>query len=78
MNDQKWTYTHAFFVDMGSLHLKTPDFEPFPIDAEQLYYLIKHKFVAVPTLDDWAVNERNSIDTLSRYLNPFIPACSPA
>ncbi|KAL0931223.1 uncharacterized protein CTRU02_213958 [Colletotrichum truncatum] len=65
----KWTYTHALFVDMGGIHLKSPDYpEGFPINAEQLFYLVKHGFVEFPDMDSMDIKERNSVDTLSRFI----------
>ncbi|TEA20883.1 hypothetical protein C8034_v008033 [Colletotrichum sidae] len=65
----KWTYTHALFVDMGGIHLKSPDFpQGFPINAEQLYYLVKHDFAEFPDMNSMEITERNSVDTLSRVI----------
>ncbi|EFQ25936.1 uncharacterized protein GLRG_01080 [Colletotrichum graminicola M1.001] len=65
---KKWTYTQAFFVDMGGIFLKSPDFpEGFPIDAEQLHYLVKHGFIDFPDMESMDISERNTVDTLSRW-----------
>ncbi|RAL17628.1 uncharacterized protein BO97DRAFT_381181 [Aspergillus homomorphus CBS 101889] len=70
--DFKWTYKHAFFVDMGGIHLRSPDFpEGFPIDAQQLHYLISHRYVDIPDMEQMAIEERNSVDTLSRIIAVF-------
>ncbi|KAK1579338.1 uncharacterized protein LY79DRAFT_613956 [Colletotrichum navitas] len=66
---KKWTYTQAFFVDMGGIFLKSPDFpEGFPINAEQLHYLVKHGFVDFPDMKSMDISERNTVDTLSRII----------
>lgn len=66
---KKWTYKQAFFVDMGGIFLKSPDFpEGFPIDAEQLHYLVKHGFVEFPDMESMDIAERNTVDTLSRLI----------
>ena len=66
-NGKKWTYTHAFFVDMGGIFLISPDFpKGFPINAEQLYYLVKHNIVDFPDMEKMEIEERNGMDTLSR------------
>ncbi|TDZ32394.1 hypothetical protein C8035_v012424 [Colletotrichum spinosum] len=65
----EWTYTEAFFLDMGGVFIKTPDFaEGFPIDAEQLHYLVKHGFVDFPDMESMDISERNTVDTLSRLI----------
>lgn len=52
---------------MGGIFLKSPDFpEGFPIDAEQLHYLVKHGFVEFPDMESMDIAERNTVDTLSR------------
>lgn len=49
--------------------MKSPDFpRGFPIDAQQLHYLIKHDFVAPLDLDSMDISERNSVDSLSRQV----------
>ncbi|PYI31322.1 hypothetical protein BP00DRAFT_396510 [Aspergillus indologenus CBS 114.80] len=65
----EWTYRHAFFVDMGGIHLRSPDFpKGFPIDAQQLYYLLSHDYIDMPDMGQMAIEERNSADTLSRLI----------
>ncbi|KAK8247868.1 hypothetical protein HDK77DRAFT_211610 [Phyllosticta capitalensis] len=71
-NGTRWTYTHGFFVDMGGIHLVSPDFpEGFPINAAQLHYLVSHKYVDFPDMEQMAIAERNSLDTLSRVITVF-------
>ncbi|SPJ86903.1 uncharacterized protein FTOL_11928 [Fusarium torulosum] len=72
----KWKLIHAFFVDMGCLHLTAPDYpdangKSFPINAEQFHYLVKHGFVDFPDMDKLEIKERNSVDTLSRIITVF-------
>lgn len=66
----KWKLAHAFFVNSGGVHLKSPDFpQGFPIDAQQLHYLMDHKFVDCLDLESTMnISERNSVDTLSRFV----------
>ncbi|KAK0653058.1 hypothetical protein B0T16DRAFT_407361 [Cercophora newfieldiana] len=66
---QKWTYTYAFFADMGGMFLTSTDFpEGFPINAEQLHWLIKYGHVDFPNMEQMNIGERNASDTLSRLL----------
>ncbi|KAI1841681.1 hypothetical protein JX266_012146 [Neoarthrinium moseri] len=65
----KWTYRHAFFVDMGGIFLTSPDFpDGFPINAQQFYYLVKHDYIDFPDMEAMDISERNSSDTLSRFI----------
>ncbi|KAK1710799.1 hypothetical protein BDP67DRAFT_520873 [Colletotrichum lupini] len=66
--EKKWTLKHAFFVDMGGIHLKSPDYGRFPINAAQLLYLIKDEYVVYPDMEAMAISERNSVDALSRII----------
>ncbi|KAF3012861.1 hypothetical protein E8E14_010940 [Neopestalotiopsis sp. 37M] len=65
----KWTYRHAFFVDMGGIFLTSPDFpDGFPINAQQFHYLVKHEYIDFPDMESMDISERNSADTLSRLI----------
>ncbi|KAI0536830.1 hypothetical protein GGR58DRAFT_514230 [Xylaria digitata] len=70
LNGTKWTYRYAFFVDMGGIHLTSPDFpNGFPITGEQLHYLVKNGYVDFSDMKTMAIDERNTTDT---YINvPF-------
>ncbi|ROT42542.1 hypothetical protein SODALDRAFT_326702 [Sodiomyces alkalinus F11] len=64
-----WTLTHAFYADMGGFILTSPDYPlGFPIDAEQLYYLVKHGHLDFPRLTLDRIKEKSKADTLSRIL----------
>ncbi|UPK93742.1 hypothetical protein LCI18_004677 [Fusarium solani-melongenae] len=62
----EWKFTHAFFFDMGCVHLTAPDYsiadgKTFPINAEQLHYLVRHNHVEFPDLDQLEIEDRNSL-----------------
>jgi hypothetical protein len=67
MTETKWTHKHAFFVNSGGIHLRSPDFpQGFPINARQLHYLLKNKFIVPSEVESMEISERNSVDYLSR------------
>ncbi|KAH7327856.1 hypothetical protein B0I35DRAFT_2627 [Stachybotrys elegans] len=67
--NRRWTLTHAFFVDMGGIHLVCPDFDSsFPITAMQLHYLIKNNFLDFPDMEKMDISERNTSDILARLI----------
>ncbi|KAH8884940.1 hypothetical protein GQ53DRAFT_597647, partial [Thozetella sp. PMI_491] len=71
-NGTRWTHKYAFFADMGGIHLIPPDYpDGFPINAEQLHYLVLHKHVEFPDMRKMEIEERNSVDTLSRIITVF-------
>lgn len=62
-----WTIRHAFFADMGGFVLKSPDFPTFPLDAEQLYYLVLKGHLQYPHVEKAEIDEKNKSNGLSRY-----------
>ena len=62
-----WTIRHAFFTDMGGFLLQTSDFPPIPIDARQLYYLVKKGHLEYPLITEESIDDRNKADGLTRY-----------
>ncbi|TLD17436.1 uncharacterized protein PgNI_00027, partial [Pyricularia grisea] len=66
---QSWTLSHGFFADMGGFQLKAPDFpNGFPINAEQLFYLVKHGHLDFPVLTKEEICQRSRVDELSRII----------
>lgn len=63
-----WTMRHAFFADMGGVHLKCPDFPAFPVNSHQLVYLIEHNYIEYPDINAKAIWDRNKADTFARIL----------
>lgn len=65
---QTWTLRKAFFADMGGFILTSPDYpRGFPINAEQLFYLVQNDHVAFPELNEEDIKEKSKVDTLSKY-----------
>jgi len=66
-NGAEWTIMHAFFTDMGGIYLTSPDYpDGFPINSEQLHWLVKHFHVDFPDMEQMNIKERNTSDMLSR------------
>ena len=59
---------HAFYADMGGFHLETPDAGTFPVDANQLHYLISKGYVDYPIGLELDIEDRNKRDGLARYI----------
>ena len=62
-----WTMTHAFFVNMGGHVIEIPGSEAFPVNSDQLLYLIAHGYIECPTTEKADIDDRNKSDTLARY-----------
>jgi hypothetical protein len=62
-----WTLTHAFFADMGGFVLEASDLKsPLPLDAEQVFYLVKEKYINYPTIPKEEIDDKNKADGLAR------------
>ncbi|KAF1956465.1 hypothetical protein CC80DRAFT_471860 [Byssothecium circinans] len=63
-----WTMKHAFFADMGGIHLRFPDAPSFPVNAKQLHFLVTHGYIAYPNISTSEINDRNKADGLARII----------
>ena len=65
-----WTLKHGFFADMGGFFLDSSDFVPFPLNVEQVFYLVTHDFVDFDSvhLDLSEIEDKNKLDGMSRIL----------
>jgi hypothetical protein len=59
---------HAFLADMGYFHLQEPDnaSRSFPIDAKQMLFLLKEKYIEYPYIESDEIDDRNKADSLAR------------
>lgn len=64
----QWTMRHAFFADMGGLMLESPDVPPFPVDGEQLAYLVDKDYLPYPSVDEKTIWDRNKADGFARFI----------
>jgi len=63
-----WTMRHGFFADMGGIILKFPDETPFPVDSQQLVYLVEHNHLEYPAIQSCVIWDRNKADIFARAL----------
>jgi len=77
-----WSMRHAFLADMGGFILQPristsgsaqEDWTPFPLDAEQVHYLVVNKYipystVGPPGLKIEDIEDRNKVDGLVRLI----------
>ena len=64
----EWTMRHAFFADMGGYHLQAPDFPPFPVDRQQLIYLVDRKHITYPDVSEDTIRDKNKADGFARAI----------
>lgn len=65
---EQWTMRHAFFADMGGFMLEAPDFPRFPVDGQQLLYLIQNDYVPYPNVDAETIWDKNKADGFARAI----------
>ena len=77
-----WSMRHAFLADMGGFVLQprisklgtaTEDWTPFPLDAEQLHYLVANNYIPYSTIGPPGlkvedIKDRNKSDGLARLI----------
>jgi hypothetical protein len=63
-----WTLRHGFYADMGGLHLHSPNWKSFPIDAKQLHHLVIRGHVPYPELSDMHIRDKNKVDGMLRLI----------
>ena len=65
-----WTVRHGFYAGMGGFVLHAPDFVPFPLTVDQVYYLVLHGFVDFQSvlIANSEIEDKNKFDTLTRIL----------
>lgn len=66
-----WTLRHCFFANMGGVHLEFRDrkivgLSSFPVDCEQLLYLVQHNYMTLPEISEEDIHDRNKADELAR------------
>jgi len=68
-SEVEWTLTHAFYADMGGFLLCSPDHpKGFPINAEQLLYLVDHGHLDFPYVTRGDIRDKNMADRLSKLV----------
>jgi len=63
-----WTLTHAFFANMGGYVVDLPGSAPFPVNSDQLLYLISKGHLKYPATKKEEINDKSKSDGLARYL----------
>jgi hypothetical protein len=76
---KKWTIKHAFFADMGGFFVKPPDDDlpSFPLDAKQLYTLVKDEYLVFPNLEEEEIEDRNKSGGLARLVQDYLTSYLP-
>jgi hypothetical protein len=65
----EWTIRHGFFAGMGGILVQPRNGPAFAVDAQQLAYLVEHKYLAISALETLSQDDilaYNKADTLTR------------
>jgi hypothetical protein len=63
-----WTMTHAWYAEMGGFVLHTSDYDPFPLNAAQLLYLVKEQLIGFPPLTKKDIDDKNKAEAFVRTI----------
>jgi hypothetical protein len=61
-----WSLTHAFYADMGGIHVQHRAWKSFPVNAKQLHYLVTRGHMVYPEVPLKEIKARGKTDGLSR------------
>jgi len=62
LNLSRWSMRHAFYTDMGGFVVRTSEGVSWPLDANQLFYLIQHGWIEQPTLSSKILLNKSDLD----------------
>jgi hypothetical protein len=68
---EDWHMRHAFFADMGGFVFHARDGDPFPLNATQLHWLVRHKYVEYPKITQKEVWDKSKQDTFTKVITAF-------
>ncbi|KAF8865198.1 hypothetical protein BDZ45DRAFT_668641 [Acephala macrosclerotiorum] len=72
-----WSMRHAFYADMGGFVVRTSDGVTWPLDANQLHYLIAQGWIKKPVLTTNIILKKSDIDDRNKQ-NALVRAFSIA
>lgn len=68
----EWTIRHGFYANMGGFHLKTAGAtRTFPINANQIHYLVKYDYIKYPVLTKEEVWDKSKADGFQKTFTCF-------
>ncbi|PQE05785.1 Major facilitator superfamily domain general substrate transporter protein [Rutstroemia sp. NJR-2017a BVV2] len=59
---RNWSMTHAFYADMGGFVIRTKDGVTWPLDANEIIYLIDEEWIKEPVISTQLVLDKREID----------------
>jgi hypothetical protein len=66
-----WHMRQAFFADMGGFVFHPKDGDPFPLNADQLHWLVVNGFVDYPNVTQKEIWDKSKQDTFTKVVTAF-------
>ena len=66
-----WHIRHSFFAEMGGFVLHPQGSDPFPVNATQLRWLVRHEYVQYPSISKEEVWDKSKQDTFTKVVTAF-------
>ncbi|KAF1968904.1 hypothetical protein BU23DRAFT_571987 [Bimuria novae-zelandiae CBS 107.79] len=66
-----WYMRQAFFADMGGFVLHTRDSDPFPLNATELFWLVRHGYVEYPKMTKREIWDKSKQGTFTKLVTAF-------
>ena len=68
MGYSEWTLRHSFYADMGGFVLQARDSVPFPINGQQLIYLLEESYLDLPEITSEDISDKSKANLLAKAL----------
>ncbi|KAL8927025.1 MAG: hypothetical protein Q9208_002570 [Pyrenodesmia sp. 3 TL-2023] len=66
--NKRWNMEMAFFADLGGFRLRSKDGMSFPLDGQQLHYLVSRGHIKEPEFDSRLIQDKNKVEPLLRAI----------
>lgn len=63
-----WTSTHAHLANMGGIHLRFPGTIQFPVNSNQLLWLVRNCHIVYPTIQTSTIADKDKADAFARVV----------
>lgn len=63
---ENWSMVHAFYADSGGFMLHPLDGPNFPVTANQIHYLVSHKYLPAPDISQKEIWVKSKADVFPK------------
>ena len=65
---ENWSLVHAFYADSGGFLLCARNSTPFPVTAKQIHYLVRNKYMQMPTITKEEIWDKSKADKFAKTI----------